>query len=188
MKTALALLAFSLLTCACSNASKKPSSKTNHHHNTVKQNTSNRSAANQLRTNTQCINIIKKSEGVRYKAYKGPAGHWLIGYGHKAGVQPGMTITAEQAAKYLRADLKHFEQAITRVVKTPINRNEFSAMVCLSYNIGSGNFSRSTVLKELNKGNRKAAADAFLMWNKVNKKVNSHLVKRRKEERALFLK
>ena len=72
--------------------------------------------------------------------------------------------------------------------KVPITENQFSAMVCLSYNIGSGNFYNSTVLKKINNNLPIEAADAILMWNKVNKKVNLHQVKRRKMERALFIK
>ena len=149
---------------------------------------SNRNHATNLKTNKACIDIIREFEGVRLDAYQGPAGYWLIGYGHKAGVNPEMKITQERANKYLQEDLADFENSIRRNVKVPVTQNEFSAMVCLAYNIGSGNFKNSTVLKEINQGNRKAAADAFLMWNKVRGQVNSHQVKRRKLERDLFVK
>jgi lysozyme len=44
------------------------------------------------------------------------------------------------------------------------------------------------VLRKINNNLQVEAADAILMWNKVNKKVNPHQVKRRQKERALFVK
>jgi len=65
-------------------------------------------------------------------------------------------------------------------------------MVLLAYNIGTGAFGGSTVLNELNGGNRTAAADAFLLWNKVRRDgqrvADPNLTKHREEERELFLK
>ena len=56
----------------------------------------------------------------------------------------------------------------------------------------TGAFSSSTVLKETNAGNWQAAADAFLLWNKMRVSgemvVSSQLDKKRRLERALYLK
>ncbi|KRJ11905.1 lysozyme [Acinetobacter nosocomialis] len=60
--------------------------------------------------------------------------------------------------------------------------------VSLTYNIGSGAFKNSTLLKKLNKGDYQGAADQFLVWNKAGGKVMKGLVRRREAERALFLK
>ncbi|NBC64142.1 MAG: glycoside hydrolase family protein [Bacteroidetes bacterium] len=146
-----------------------------------------RQPANLYRTNDACIDIIKESEGLRLEAYQGLSGHWYIGYGHQGGVTEGMTITEAEAEQYLRDDLRAFEENISRLVGVGITGNEFSAMVCLSYNIGSGNFGQSTVLRKVNEEKWDEAADAILMWNKVNGQVNSHLVSRREKERELFL-
>lgn len=149
--------------------------------------TGNRQAAAAYTTNAACIDIIREFEGVRLEAYKGLSGAWLIGYGHKAGVYEGMKISQAKAESFLKDDLQMFERDVSRAVKVPVTENEFSAMVCLSYNIGSGNFRSSTVLRKINQGLRTEAADAILMWDKVNKKVNPHQVKRRGLERALFV-
>ena len=138
-------------------------------------------------TNQGCIDIIKKTEGVRYEAYVGPGGHWLIGYGHKQGVKKGMKISPQQAEAYLKEDLKAIEKQVAKMVTVDLTVNEFSAMVCLAYNIGWGNLRKSTVLKRVNAQRWSEAAEAFLMWRKVNGKVNAHLEKRRAEEKALFL-
>ncbi|NBC65032.1 MAG: glycoside hydrolase family protein [Bacteroidetes bacterium] len=146
-----------------------------------------RQPANLYRTNDTCIDIIKESEGLRLEAYQGLSGHWYIGYGHQSGVTEGMTISEAEAEQLLREDLRVFEENISQMVGVGVTNNEFSAMVCLSYNIGSGNFGQSTVLRKVNEEKWDEAADAILMWNKVNGQVNSHLVSRREMERELFL-
>ena len=55
------------------------------------------------------IDLIKRFEGCRLKAYKCPAGVWTIGYGHTSGVKQGDTISQQQADSWLRYDLRVFE-------------------------------------------------------------------------------
>ncbi|WP_049012749.1 lysozyme, partial [Citrobacter freundii] len=47
--------------------------------------------------------------------------------------------------------------------------------------------STSTLLRKLNDGDVKGAADEFLRWNKAGGKVLNGLTRRREAERALFL-
>ena len=68
-----------------------------------------------------------------------------------------------------------------------INQNQFDALVSLCFNIGAGNFRSSTLLRVLNAGNLMAAADQFLVWDKVAGQVSDGLVRRRAAERALFV-
>lgn len=56
-----------------------------------------------------------------------------------------------------------------------------------AYNIGSRALSTSTLLKKLNAGDIKGAADEFLRWNKAGGKILNGLTCRREAERALFL-
>lgn len=135
---------------------------------------------------------IRAQEGLRLEAYTGPAGTVLIGYGHAGDdVSLGMTISEAEAEALLRADIGRFEDAIRSQIAVPVNENEFSAMVHLAYNIGTGNFAESSVRRLLNEGDRAGAADAFLLWNKVRENgalvESPHLTARRQHERALFL-
>jgi len=147
--------------------------------------------AAQLSTNQMAVDLIKGRVGLRQKAYEGPSGEMLIGYGHADGVAPGMTVTAEQAEAFLRQDLVDIERTIRARLQTPVNENQFSAMVVLAYNIGVDQFANSSVLRELNQNNRTAAADAFLMWNKSRRNgeltENAFLTSLRTKERELFL-
>lgn len=147
-----------------------------------------RQAAAEYRTNDACIDIIKQFTGLRLDAYSDQNGNWYIGYGRSQGVTEGMTITEAEAEQFLREDLSVFEESVSRMVEVDISENEFSAMVCLTYNIGPGGFAESTVRRKVNEQAWEEAADAILLWNKVNGQVNEALVNRREEERELFLK
>jgi lysozyme len=158
---------------------------------TPKKTTSNTSVnargyLNDYRTNQGCIDIIREFEGVRLTAYYGPGGNWLIGYGHKAGVVKGMSISQKEAERLLKADLLDFENSVNRLVTVKLNKNQFSALVCLAYNIGSGNLAASTLLRELNSADFNEAAKQFDVWRMVDGKVSPHQVKRRAAEREIF--
>lgn len=143
--------------------------------------------------NSATINLIKEFEGCKLTAYRCPAGVWTIGYGTTAaahvGVVPheGMTITEEEAEKYLHMAIDKFSNAIKPAIMRPIHDNEFGAFVSLAYNIGSGAFKKSSALRHFNDGEIEKAADAILMWNKAGGKVLAGLTRRRAAERALFL-
>lgn len=144
-----------------------------------------------MRTGKAGRDLIKANEGKRLTAYKCPAGVWTIGWGHTGpDVKPGMTISEAKAETLLTQDLRKFEQAIDGRVSVRLTQNQFDALVSLVYNIGEGNFAGSTVLKRVNAQNWQGAADAFSMWTKARVngqlKVMPGLVKRRKQEAALF--
>jgi len=139
-----------------------------------------------LRINDAGLQIIKESEGLRLEAYVA-GGRWYIGYGHACTDCAGKTISETQADAYLRDDVKGAEDVVKKLIAVPVNANEFSAMVSLAYNLGGGNFAKSAVVSELNAGDRKGAADAFLNHNRAGGVVNEHLTERREKERALFL-
>ena len=141
-----------------------------------------------MKTSDVGIELIKKYEGCILKSYKCPSGVWTIGYGHTNGVKSGMQITKTQALDYLKQDLSTFEKAVTNYVKVPLNQNQFDALVSFSFNCGSDALKTSTLLKKLNSCDYNGAANEFLKWNKSNGKVLNGLVKRREEEKELFLK
>jgi lysozyme len=120
-------------------------------------------------------------------AYKCPAGVWTIGWGCTEGVKPGMVWTKEQAEFALRRELAKAEAAVNRLVTVPISQPQFDALVSFTYNCGFGALAKSSLLKRLNAGDVDGAAGAFAMWNKGGGKVLRGLVRRRKDEAAMFL-
>lgn len=143
-----------------------------------------------MRTGSAGIALIKRFEGCRLQAYPDPAtgGEPItIGVGHTGGVKLGDTITQEEADELLHGDLIHAEDDIARLVKAPLNQNEYDALVSLVFNIGGTNFAMSTLLKHLNAWRYDDAANQFLVWNKAAGKVMQGLIRRREAERKLFL-
>lgn len=136
------------------------------------------------------IDLIKQFEGYSSKAYPDPAtggAPWTIGYGTTKGVKPGMVITAEKAEKMLRDDVAKFESGVSSLVTAPTTQGQFDAMVSLAYNIGLGNFGKSTLLKKHNARCYTCAADQFRVWNRANGKVMNGLTKRRAAERQVYM-
>ncbi len=141
-----------------------------------------------MQTSDNGINLIKKFEGLKTKAYKCPAGIWTIGYGHTAGVKSTDTCTIEQATNYLKTDVKTAENAIEKYVKVELNQNQFDALVSFIYNVGSVAFRKSTMLKFINNSHFPLAAGQFDLWIYSKGEKLEGLVTRRKAEKELFLR
>lgn len=140
-----------------------------------------------MRINKEGLSIIKQCEGCRLKAYLCPSLIPTIGYGHTTGVKMGDTITQADADRFLLQDIKRFEQAVSALVKVPINTNQFSALVSFTFNVGVGAFKSSTLLKKLNLRDYKGCSNEFERWvYGSNKKPLEGLKKRRKLEKQLF--
>jgi lysozyme len=143
---------------------------------------------NNHKTNKAGIELIKKNEGLVLKAYWDVT-NYSIGYGHNSpDIKAGQTISEATAVAFLKQDLSRFEDAIRRYITTELNENQFSALVSFTYNVGEGNLAKSTLRNYINEGNCIRAADEFQKWTKSAGKTLPALVKRRQEEKALFLK
>lgn len=139
-----------------------------------------------MKTSDKGITLIKTFEGLVLTAYKCPAGIWTIGYGHTKDVKQGQTITASQAVEFLKQDLQVFEKAVN-TQNLNLNQNQFDALVSFTYNVGSGNFQKSTLLKKAKLNvNDPTIANEFAKWNKGGGRVLPGLVKRRESESKLY--
>ena len=154
-----------------------------------------------MKISDEGLRLIKSFEGYHTHlkdgscaAYLCPAGVPTIGWGCTEGVRLGMVWTKGEAEAGLRREIAKFENAVLKSVTVEMNQNQFDAMVSLAYNIGSGAFARSTVLRRFNNGDIAGAAKAFEMWTKAldpktgKRRELRGLVSRRKREAALFLK
>jgi lysozyme len=146
-----------------------------------------------MRMSAKGLAFLSNEEGLRTAPYNDSAGHATVGVGHL--LHRGRVTAADRASfrgftradavRLLRRDAASRERAVSRLVHVPVNQNEFDALVSLVFNIGEGSrgFGGSTVLRKLNSGDRRGAADAFLMW----RIGGPGLIFRRRRERALFL-
>ncbi|WP_173087743.1 lysozyme [Devosia sp. 1635] len=142
------------------------------------------------KVNAATLAHIKASEGLRLNAYPDPGSRngdpWTIGYGSTAGVRKGDTITEAESERRLVIDLTHAENAVARLVKVPLNDNQFGALASFVFNIGSEAFKNSTLLRKLNAGDYAAVPSELARWNKNDGAVMAGLTKRRAAEAALW--
>lgn len=139
------------------------------------------------------VELIGGFEGFVGTPYKDQGGVWTIGYGFTqvnghAVTEHTPAMTQEQADQIMSDILPTYGQAV--LAATPdatLNENQYNACLSLCYNIGTQGFATSTVARQINAGNFQRAANAFLLWNKVNGQVNAVLVARRQKERQVFL-
>lgn len=131
------------------------------------------------------LDTIIGFEGFRTRAYKDTKGLWTIGVGHLIKPNEQHLITTELTKigvdSLLRQDLAECQRCIDKMVRAPINQNQFDALCSLCFNIGTEHFTESSVLRHLNQLNYAQAANDFLLWNKP-----PELIERRKKEKALF--
>lgn len=144
-----------------------------------------------LSTSEDALALIKSYEPLITEAHRTHHGIWVVGYNHRATARAGITVTAEEADALLRSDIRALERLVKQVVLVPLTQNEFSALVALAFDVGEMNFVNSSVLARVNDQNRRAAADAFMRWNRVNANglsvESQQATKRRQQERTLFL-
>lgn len=139
-----------------------------------------------MKTSEKGIGLIKSHEQLRLKAYLCPAGVWTIGYGHTRNVKKGDVITEEQAEQFLREDLMAAEAIVNKTCRF-LNQNQFDALVSFAFNVGSGNFAKSTLLKKVQNDSRDIAISAeFAKWVFAKGVKLNGLVNRRKQESSLY--
>lgn len=119
------------------------------------------------------LKICKDFESFRSHVYLCPAGVPTIGYGTTRYPYGDVVtlldkpITEKVAENYLYHDLGQFERVVRAYCRgyLGLSENQFSAVVCLVYNIGPYNFKNSTLLKKINKNpNDPSIRDEFMKW------------------------
>jgi len=158
--------------------------------------------------------LIAGHEGDVLTVYPDQGGLWTVGKGHlikstdtvvrngkrlalypygprdpaKPDVPTGVrTITQAESDAFFLKDTETARNAVANKVSVPLTDNQRAALVSLVFNIGTGAFGGSTLLRKLNAGDYQGAADQFLVWKKVGGKDSAGLLKRRTDERSIFL-
>lgn len=146
-----------------------------------------------MKLNNSGYLLITEFEGFSAKPYLCSAKIPTIGYGNtyypdgKRVTMLDKEITRIQAFEMFKFIADKFASTVSKLVKTPLNQNQFNALVSLAYNIGTGNFASSTLLKKVNiNHNDKTIELEFKKWNKVNKKEVAGLTRRRNYEANIY--
>lgn len=148
-----------------------------------------------MKMNAEGIKLLKEFEdarGTMGHAYWDKTGEvWTIRWGFTKGVKEGDYMTEDEAEERLITELEEYEQGVESLCLREPTSNQFSAMVCLSWNIGLNpekGFPISDVLKYHNMGEFEEAANSFKNWRKSGGKVLRGLVRRRAAEAKLYRK
>jgi lysozyme len=145
-----------------------------------------------LSVTRQAVDLIKAFEGFRAKAAKLDDGRWTIGYGHTLTAREGAEIDERDAEALLLYDLIAIGHALNELIFAPVNQNQFDALASFVFNISVRGFRGSPTLRRLNEGRPLEAALAMELWRKSDLEgeriIVDSLVRRRSEEKALFLR
>ena len=163
---------------------------------------SNLFAAGWRESATELIKSFEKFSSLPYRDVNKLAIGW--GFNDPKLVKRGY-ISREDADRILDGYVSSCNGTIDAQVKVPLTDNQRAALVVFVYNVGSGNFTSSTLLKKLNNREYTAVPSEMKRWNKVKKtdargrivrdrngkivyKVSPGLVRRRAAEANLWLK
>lgn len=148
--------------------------------------------------------MLKHHEGVRNKPYRCPAALWTIGVGHVLYPEQGnlnmadrmkyplkiedfRIFSTEEVDEILKTDLARFVRGVSKYCPVIASQGQLDALVSFSFNCGLGTLQRSTLRQKHNRGDYEGAAKEFLKYTKGGGKVLPGLVKRRNDEKALYL-
>lgn len=147
-----------------------------------------------MKTGSKGLSLIKSFEGFYSKPYLDPVGIPTIGYGvikypnGKRVTMQDAPITEQQASDLLAQLLSQtYEKEVNKLVKVPLNQNQYDALVSFTYNLGGTNLGKSTLLKKIN-GNPcdSSIRSEFEKWVNAGGKKLAGLVRRRKAEADLY--
>lgn len=136
----------------------------------------------------RAIALIQRFEGLRLAAYRCPAGVWTIGWGHTDGVGEGDSVTRAEADALLRRDVGRLAARVRELTRPrELTANQMAALVSFSYNVGAGNFGRSTLRRMIlaNPDDPRIAAE-FARWRFAGGRELPGLVARRAAEAELY--
>jgi lysozyme len=135
-----------------------------------------------------CFALIRKSEGLRLKAYRCPAGVLTIGYGHTGpDVRENKKITHDEAEALLQTDITHAADSVLELTGGNVSQGQLDALTSFVFNLGAGRLRTSTLLKKHRAGNYTGAAAEFGRWIYADGRVEPGLIKRRAAETHIYL-
>lgn len=133
-----------------------------------------------------CVVAVGSFEGLRTVAYRDPVGIPTICFGETKGVKMGDKSTVDDCKALLAERLLEFSEGVERCIHVPMSDSRKAAMVSFAYNVGTGAFCKSTLVKRINAGDPNACDD-LRKWTTAKGITLPGLVKRREEERKMCL-
>lgn len=141
------------------------------------------------------IDLTKLSEGFRGRLYNDAAQYCTIAYGHLVkkspcnGTEPvefRRGVSESRGEEMLVDDMSNAQVAVMTSVNVELTDGQYAALCDFVYNVGAGNFRRSTLRKVINAGEFERAPYQFLRWVKAGGRELPGLKVRREREIELF--
>lgn len=142
--------------------------------------------------------LIRKWEGFYPEPYYDSVGVLTIGYGTIANsdlgieVKPGMRIDKARANELMGIELRWMESEVNKLLRVPLNQDQYDAVMSFVYNLGVGRLKQSTLLKRINAKDFSRADDEFEKWVYATDRRTGQryklkgLMNRREDEAKLF--
>ncbi|ECJ2227632.1 lysozyme [Salmonella enterica] len=125
-------------------------------------------------------------EGRRYVPYRDVAGVLTICDGHTGkDIIPGRRYNDAECDALLNKDLAQVAARIDPLIKVSIPNSERAALYSFAYNVGTGAFAKSTLLKKLNAVDHAGACNELKRWTYAGGRQWKGLVTRREIEREV---
>lgn len=143
----------------------------------------------------KAIELTKESEGFRSKLYNDAASYCTIGYGHLIKLAPcdgsepegfKQGISVPQGTEILRQDMEKAERGIMTEVDVELTDGQYGALCDFVFNVGIGNFRKSTLARRVKAGDFDRVPFEFRRWVFAGGRKLPGLAKRRENEIALF--
>lgn len=106
--------------------------------------------------------LVAGFEGLRHRPYDDTGGVPTVCYGYTHNVEQRW-YSQQECDSLLLSELKAAGAVVHRMVG-PLPQPTFDAMSSFVYNVGAGNFQRSTMARRLKAGDIKGACDQLLRW------------------------
>ena len=127
-------------------------------------------------------------EGRKYEAYKDVAGVWTVCDGHTGpDIIRNKRYSDQECDRLLWKDLQPAKRTVDRLVKVPLGEYQRAALYSFVFNVGSDAFSKSTLLRKLNKGDHAGACEEMRRWVYAGGMKWKGLQNRREMERSMCL-
>lgn len=141
------------------------------------------------------LDLTKFMEGFRSLPYHDVAHFCTIGYGHLIkqarcnGSEPAEFrngISEPRGSEILVGDMEQAQIAVLTKTKVPLSDGQYAALCDFVYNVGTGNFAKSTLLSVVNKQQFDRIPAQFRRWSKANGRVIKGLKIRNEKRIDLF--
>lgn len=142
------------------------------------------------------LSLVKASEGFVSRLYHDQVGHCTIAYGHLVNLNAcgprarelfPMPVDIAAGTSLLLSDMAKAQRAVERLVKVPLTDGQYAALTDFTFNVGSGNLERSTLLMRVNAGEHMLVPEQLRKWVSASGKILPGLVTRRSRETLLYM-